>query len=440
MSDIVIIGGGIAGCTAAAECARRGRDVILIEERQIGGVCLNRGCIPTKTMLHFLALAQKAERAAAEGAFSGTVKVDLKGLQDYTMEKIAQLQYGMRYQLKKAGVKLLAARAKIETDGSVSLVYGDGKKEVLKPPSVLIHAEGADWEPRQRVLSQVSGEAQADKNPMQEMLMPEELLSMEAVPEAVAVIGAGVTGVECAMILAGLGSHVSLYEEGRSILTGFDREAVKLVENQLEEAGVSLHKGKKPGVEELEEARILWCGGSRKRELGNLGQPEQTWGRGQYIAGTQRIPKEYEIGDVRDDCSLASTARYQAVKTVQKIFGEPEIEPAVTPSVVYVPFPVAQVSVRENQRRPDQEIAGRSYYYSSAAAVMTGDTQGFAKIWADARTGELKEIVIAGEGADLMIGEAAVLLQNHMTTFQLRSTVHPHPSLCEVLAECVEKL
>lgn len=440
MNDIIIIGGGIAGATAAVECARRGREVILIEENQIGGVCLNQGCIPTKTMLHFLRLAQKAERAAAEGIFAGSVNVELKGLQAYTKERLAQLRYGMRYQLKKAGVKLLTARAEKEADGSVSLFHGDGEKEVLEPPSILIHAEGADWSAQRSILPPLYREAGTDGNSMQEILMPEDLLTMDAVPETVSVIGAGVTGVECAMILSALGSRVSLYEKRDCILEEFGTDAVRLVENQLEEAGISLYKGKEAVPHSGAADRVIWCGGSRKRKDGGAAPGQECCAGTGIIAGKGRIPQEYEIGDVRDDCSLASTARYQAIKMVQKIFGETEIEPVVIPDVVYAPFPVARAAVPEKGRRRDREAAGKSDYYSCAAAEMTGETTGFVKVWADSRTGELKEILIAGEGADLMIGEAAVLVQNHMTSFQLKSTVHPHPSLCEALAECVEKL
>lgn len=418
MSDIVIIGGGIAGVTAALQCAQRKRQVQLVEEGEIGGVCLNRGCIPTKTMLHYLNLARKARRAGEEGIFEGMGKagaqVSLKGLQDYTVERIAQLRYGMRFRLKKAGAALIVARAKEEQDGSVSLFFPDGARESLGIPNVLIQARGADWRPPEAVCGRKA----------EELLLPESLLTMEEAPKETAVIGAGVTGVECAVILAGLGSRVSLYEKEDRILPGFDEDAAGFVKMQLEEAGVRLFSNRAP--EELPQDKVMWCGGSRKRDV-------------EEDASKSR-PGTFYIGDIREDCSLASQASRQAIDTVYEIFGEPAEKAAAVPSLVYVPFPVAQITSTDAELSKERLVTAQAGYYTNGMAVSMDETQGFVKIAADRLTGELKSIVIAGEGADLMMGEASVLIGNHMTMEQLKRAVHPHPSLCELLAECVAQL
>lgn len=407
MSSITIIGGGAAGYTAALACAERQAKVTLFEKQEIGGVCLHKGCIPTKTMLYYIQLFEKTIRACENGIFHGRLSVSLQGLQQYTKEKMQELRYAMVYRLKKAGVEIQKAEAVVLKDGTIQASYADGSIRIFSKPDYILHAEGARW--------QLNDLMEEKEN----LLFPEDLLTIESLPANAIVVGGGVTGVETAMILAGLQVPVTILESRGEILSGFEQEAVSYLKQNLQEQNIKICCNT-PWTPSFagKETMVFWCGGKIQQSVSNREEKESN--------------NEYYIGDVREDCSLASVAKYQGIKCAGHIFGEKEYHLRCIPQVIYGKNAVAQVGTVTGN-----EIKQGFYYQNGLAHIQESDT-GFVKFYFDKNTKIIKGIVIAGESAPELIGEAAVLVQNQMTIRQLKETIHPHPSLCELLAECVE--
>ena len=403
-TKVIVIGGGVAGYTAALEASRQGCKVTLAEKEVMGGICLHTGCFPTKTMLYYLHLHKRMQKAYEEGIYDVLPEISYRGIQHFTEKTIAELEYGMRWQLKKAGVEVIYAEAVI-TDvdkKEVTFTNQTGEQKKIKADAIIC-ATGADWNlPR--------GYAEFDGKSMSFG----EFFQLEKIPDELAVIGGGTIGMEVAQIAAAFGSKVTIYEKADRILSFMEEELSDFVLQNLKEQGVNV-KINSNLIDVVEKTAVYCCG---KR-----------------TDAAEEKAGIYHIGDCSPAGKHATEAIWQAKHIVTSILQENVIQSEnIWMSFVYTIPPIAQIGMTETeaQGKGIPVYSKESYCAVNGRAKLQGIEEGFVKTVIHRDTGEILGFSIAGEGADELLGEACTILHGKLSEEILRSLPHPHPCLCEI--------
>lgn len=393
MPHITVIGGGAAGYTAALEGRKRGFEVTLYEKGQLGGLCLNQGCIPTKTLLEHIHMYRSVKAAAENLIWKDAPTLDWADSRAYARRMVEELSYGLRYQLQKAGVEIRMEEG-VDDGSSDYVIYATGGARIH--PETLAGCAG-------RVMDVT------------------ELLSLEELPERAAVIGGGVTGVECAQILHAFGTTVTIYEKENRILGNFDTECVDSLEKCLCMDGITIKK--QADLEKLAEPLIICCAGVAD-------QAHKEDGRTFYV------------GDCAPGKRLASDAIWEAKAVIAGIAGEKNWKKGAEPSFVYTCPAISGVgmTVAQARTRYNHVTVGYGYAYANGRSKIQGQEGGFVKTVVDQESGLILGIHMVGEQAESLLGEATALIELGCTVGQLQKMIHPHPSICEMLAESVGQL
>ncbi|MCM1519920.1 MAG: dihydrolipoyl dehydrogenase [Lachnoclostridium sp.] len=429
-ADLIIIGAGPGGYETAARAVADGLKVVIIERDQPGGTCLNRGCIPTKTLFQSALTADTVCRAAEFGISCSAPAVDFPAVMRRKDEVVASLRQGVTAELK--GAILIEGEARF--NGNVVEVNG----ESYSAPRIVI----------------ATGSAPARLNiPGAELALDSDaLLSTSELPESIIIIGGGVIGMEFASILNALGVKVTVLEYCREIVPALDAEVAKRLRMTLRKGGIEIttsasvtsinnvegklsvnftEKGKEKSAE---AAMVLMATGRRAvipegfREAGG-----EVDSRGFIVTADDyatSIPGVYAIGDVNGKCMLAHAATAQGMS----LLGH-EMNTEVIPSVVFTMPECAMVGLTEQQSldRGLNIVTGKSTFRANGKAVASGETDGMVKIIADADSGLILGCHICGSHAADLIQEATIAIASGMTAEGLRSVVHPHPTLSEAL-------
>lgn len=435
--DWIIIGAGPAGYEAAAIAAGRGERVLLVERSELGGTCLNRGCIPTKT---FCRSAQVAADAASAGEFGICLgaegfTVDMPAIVERKNRVVGQLREMVAMVTTKAEV--IKGNARFAGPKTISVATADGE----------ITAEA------ERILIATGSEAARLPIPGIEMTVSStELLDLGQLPESLAVIGGGVIGMEFASIFAALGVKVTVIEYCKEVLPPFDKDISKRLRTAMQRRGVEFVTGAevnavsvsaagskcvaytakgKPGEV---EAEIVLCAVGRRPVL-----PEGAAEAGIAI-GRRGIevndsfetsaPGVYAVGDCNGRCLLAHAASAQA----RKVMGE-EVNLDVIPSAVFTMPECAMVGMTEAQcKDAGIEIkVGKGLFRGNGKALAMGEGDGIVKIITGQATGRMLGCHICGPHAADLIAEAALLMATGLPVAALASTIYAHPTLSEAL-------
>ncbi len=444
--DIVVIGGGPGGYVAALRAAQQGATVCLIEMDQVGGTCLNRGCIPTKALYSTAQLYHRLQKAADHGIAVGTMTLDYGQAVDRKNGIVTQLVTGISQLLKSAGVDVFVGKGSLETAGRIRF---QNKSVVghVQARSIIIATGSLPVRPSALFTS--------NKN----ILTSTEILAIKDFPATLLVIGGGYIGCEFASIFATLGCKVTIVEQLPQLLTTCDRQIVREVEKSFKDQGVTLHTG--VSIEALESTaegvmatfagrqetfeKVLVAIG-RKANVADLNLEEVGVvienGAIQVDARMQTsVANIYAIGDVTGGIQLAHVASYQAgIAVANALGGDRSADYRVVPSAIFTSPEVAQVGLNEADCKA-QGIAveiGRFAYLASGKALCEGETRGSVKVVAEKGEGQILGATIVGEGASAMIAEIAVAMDRKMTARQLASVIHAHPTLPEIVFEAVE--
>lgn len=445
--DLLVIGGGPAGYTAAARAAELGMKAACVErEERLGGVCLREGCIPSKALLESSEhLAFLRTRAAEHGLAAEGVSADLSALQARKRSVVEKLTADVASKLARAGVEVVRGAARLAGPGRVE-VEGVGS---LEAPRVLL-ATGS--EPAALPALPFDGERVVDAA---------GALAFEAVPEALAVVGGGYIGLELGSVWARLGSRVAVIEALPQAAAHLDGQVGRVLARALRKQGLTILTGTRvaaaepdgaglrlrlegEGAGELRCDRVLVAVGRRPR-TGGLGLAEagvaidpQT-GRVRVDAAYRTAaPGVYAVGDLVDGPMLAHKAFAEGAAAVEGMAGLPgEVDYGAIPSAVYTAPEVGSVGATE------EELKARGVPYRAGAvpfgavgrAWCAGETEGLAKVLAHETSGRLLGVHVAGARASDLVAEAALALAHDLTAADLARAVHGHPTFSEALQE-----
>ena len=439
---IVIIGGGPAGYAAAIRAAQLGAQVILAEERDIGGTCLNIGCIPTKALLHTSGFFHKLKSKSVAGIIANDVSVDWHEAQTHKMRTVRQLTNGVEMLLSHNGVTVIKERAIPMADGRVKI----GSEEVTATAVIL--ATGSQ-----------SAKLNFPGSDLPEVVDSAAALSFDELPESIVIVGGGVIGVEFATLFYQLGVKVTILEMLPKILPSIDTDAATRLREVMENEGVDVRTGatlksvlKGPSgltvnfsengaAQNVTADRVLIAAG-RKPNTEGLGLEETgvRLNRGavevdEYFRTS--VPGIYAVGDCNGQNMLAHAAMAQGIAAAGHIMGEtPNYDPKVVPACVYSCPEIASVGITEESAREggSDYSVGLFSLSGNGKALIEGES-GFVKIIADNKLGEIMGVHIVAPRATEIIAEAALCMRMEGTAEDIVRTVHAHPTVSEAFNE-----
>jgi dihydrolipoamide dehydrogenase len=448
--QVIVIGGGPGGYVAAIRAAQLGKQVALVERDRLGGVCLNWGCIPTKALLRNAEVLALAQRGTEFGLHIEGLTADYRTAQVRSRQVADRLTRGVAYLMRKNNITIVSGAARLRSATHVEVQPADGgASQVLEGEHIML-ATGS----RERLLPGVTVDGQR-------VLTSYEALQLETTPESLIIIGAGAVGVEFASVFATYGTRVTLIEmlptlvpledpeiaevlaqafrkRGMQILTGTKVEKV-----EVSELGVRVVAASPQGAQELSAAALLLAVG-RAPNIETLGLEalgvvvERGFVR---VSGSQQtnIPNIYAIGDVTGPPLLAHKAMAEGVIAVEHLAGRTPkpLERTNIPNCTYCAPQVASIGLTESvAREAEREVkVGKFPFRASGRALAMAETEGFVKVVADAKFGEILGVHIVGPEATEMIAEVAALKTLEATIEELFLTVHAHPTLAEALLE-----
>ena len=450
--EVVVIGGGSAGYVAAIRAAQLKGKVILIEKDKLGGVCLNVGCIPTKTLVQSVELLSVMKRAKQFGLKVENFAPDLAQIMERKRRVVDQLVRGVGYLIKKNKVNLIKGRATI-ADCSRVIVEGEEGNYEVKAKNIII-ATGSS--PATLPLEKIDDE---------DILTSTEALDLRKIPKSLLIIGGGVIGLEFAHIYTGLGSKISIVEMLPRILPGEDKEISERLKHILTRKGISIftsstvksiERGKDnytawirttDGEKEIPFEKVLVCIGrvpnSKGIGLEKLGVEVDEKGWIKVTPQMQtNIPNVYAAGDVIGGYCLAHVAYKEGEIAAENAMGQPsKISYRAVPRFVCSSPEVASVGLSEEEahQKGYSIKVGRFPFMGNGKALILGEREGFVKVICDVESEEILGVHILSSQATNLIAEGALAINLECTLNEVIDTIHPHPTLSEALREaCLE--
>lgn len=449
--DIVVIGAGPGGYVAAIKAAQLGYRTACVEEGNLGGVCLNIGCIPTKALLESAAMITHLGHAKEFGVTVGEIKTDMAQAVKRSRQVSERLVKGIGFLFKKNKVTHVPGRGRLAGKGQVEVTGKDGKTQTITGKHVIV-ATGS--RPRDLPFLKIDHDRVWDST--------DAMMSPEA-PKSLAIVGAGAIGCEFADVYAAFGTKVTLIEMADRVLPLEDRDCSAVVEKSYRKrgmnvlTGVSLQKadiGKngvtltvkdaKGGTQTIEAERVLSAIGRAPlvEDIGLEKAGVKLTDRG-FIAVDRQMKTNvegiYAVGDVAGPPLLAHKGSHEGVACVEAIHGDPHagINYDNIPNCTYCHPEVASVGLTEEQAREkglDIQM-GTFPWTANGRALTSGDTDGFVKVIRDKRYNEVVGAHIVGPHATELIAEFIVGRHLETTVEEMDRAMHPHPTLSEAVAE-----
>ncbi len=451
--DIIVIGSGPGGYVAAIRAAQLGKKVAIVEKAELGGICLNWGCIPTKALLKS-AQVFKYFNHAEEFGFNkpndltyefGNIVQRSRGVAD-TMSK------GVQFLMKKNKIEVIKGEAKVRPGKKVMVKGEDGTSNEISADHIIIATGG-----RSRELPALPQDGKKVIGYREALVLPEQ-------PKSMIVVGSGAIGVEFAHFYHTLGVDVTIVEFLPRVVPVEDEDVSKQLEKSFKKAGINIMtssevtsvdtsgNGVKATVktqkgEEVLEADILLSAVGVVANIENIGLEDvgiQTE-RGKIKINDfcqTNVAGYYAIGDVVHGQDLAHLASAQAILCVEKIAGE-HVEPIDfnnVPGCTYCSPEIASVGLTEAKaKEAGYEVkVGKFPFSANGKAVANGSKDGFVKVIFDAKYGEFLGCHMIGDGVTEMIAEAVVARKLETTAHELMKSIHPHPTMSEAIMEAVE--
>nr|WP_288796621.1 dihydrolipoyl dehydrogenase [uncultured Mogibacterium sp.] len=448
--DLVIIGAGPGGYEAAYEAADFGMKVALVEKDLVGGTCLNRGCVPTKTMMHSSDAYRIATQSANIGVSAESVKADLNRIIDRKCEVSETLRDGIMFLLKKKKVDFVAGTAKV-TDGHTVEISGNDEVSELTAANIMI-ATGS--EPATPPIPGADLPGVLDSTGLLE-------LRGEIMKDFV-IIGGGVIGIEFATIYSDLGTNVTVVEAMDRLLPNMDKELGRSLKMNFKNRGIDTHTNamvekieerngrlvcfykEKDKVQEVEADHILVCTGRRPVTKGVFSEEleEKLLGARGFLQVDDcyrtEIPSIYGIGDAIGGTMLAHTATAEGRNAVAIMNGkEPEINMNVVAGCIYTSPEIASVGLTQDEaKEAGIDVITKKFPTSANGKTIIEELdRGFIKLVASKEDHTLLGAqLMCGRATDI-IGELAVAIANGLTIEEVANTIHPHPTFVEAVCE-----
>lgn len=407
--DLGIIGGGPAGYTAALHAGAKGQKVILFEKDLIGGTCLNRGCIPTKAVLHSAEVYEEMKEAQCLGLKAENISFDFAEVVERKNKIVEKLRKGLELSLKNSKIEIVNAYAK---PVSLNQIEADGKIYECKK---VILASGS--KPKELKGIKYDGEF---------VLSSDDVLNLQKLPESIAIIGSGAIGIEWSRIFSAFETEVTIIETADNLLPAADIEVSKRIERIFKSKKIRIIKS--TGVEKIENKKVYLSNNE-------ILEPEMVLAAaGREICGDDKISGITCIGDVCGKIQLAHFASKQAIELVDGI----NFDKTLVPSVVYGTPEIAWIGKRE------QDLEEGSYKKSTLLISALGkshcdnSSEGFIKILT--QNDRIIGVHIVSKEASAMIQQAVIAIQNKISVSRLKEICFAHPTYSEGIFESLFKL
>ncbi len=447
---LAILGAGPGGYVAAIKAAQLGAQVTIIEEKEVGGACLNRGCIPTKTLLASSEMLSKARELKDFGIeLKGEIVPNLSKIIERKNRVVNTQVKGIRSLLKSWGITLKEGRGIFISPKEIEVTLKDGSKEKIEADKIII-ATGS--RPAQIPAFPFDGER---------ILSSDDALELKEIPKSLLIIGAGVIGCEFACIYRELGSDVTMVEMLPRAIATEDMEISELFEKELKKKKIKLHTNVK--VEKVDKrgdgVHAFLSDGKEivaEKVLVSIGRAFNSNGIGLEAVGIDRgnrgevivnekmetnVSGVYAIGDVIGGILLAHVASKEGIIAAENTLGASKnIDYSVVPSAIFTSPEIASVGLREYQAM-EKGIKVRTGHFQFRAlgkAHAMGEIAGFVKIVADSDSDRVLGVHIIGPHASDLIHEAALAIKAGLKTRDIAETIHVHPTLSEGIMEAAE--
>ncbi len=428
MYDLAIIGAGWAGFNAALRAKELGLAVCLIDSNQIGGTCLNYGCIPTKTLIACAKVFSLSKRSSNFGIELDNLRVNLSAIQEKKDKVIRQLAQGMQSRL--SGIDFIKSPAQIISTREVKV---DGR--VINTKFILI-ATGS--RPIQLPELKFDGK---------KIISSDEALVLSEIPQSLLVIGGGVIGCEFASLFSVLGAEVTIAEKMPLLLPAEDREVSRKIEVIFKKKGIKVVAGADVSILKLENySKVLVCVGRAPNTKGlgleDLGiQLKNNWiVVDDYLQSS--LDNIYAAGDCTGKVMLAHYAAYQGVMAVQNMFSgnRQKADNSVIPACIFTEPQIASVGLNEDAAvGAGLKIKVHKFdFRASAMAQIIDETEGFVKIISNQETGQIIGASIVGPQATELISVLAVAISGQLTISEVGAMIFAHPTFSESLREALK--
>ncbi|UPK42032.1 dihydrolipoyl dehydrogenase [Paenibacillus pabuli] len=459
--DVAILGGGTGGYVAAIRAAQLGKQVVIIEKDKLGGTCLHRGCIPSKALLRsaeVYAEIQESEMYGIETAGATLVFPKVQARKDAIVE---QLHQGVQYLMKKNKIQVVHAKGRVigpsifsPQSGAVAVEFEDGEMDTVVPTNLII-ATGS----RPRVLPGLEPDSRY-------IMSSDEALRMDELPASLIIVGGGVIGLEWASMLNDFGVDITVVEAAAHVLPAEDEDVAKEMQRLLGKRGVRFLTGasvltetysvQEDGVqisvklgdekqETLKADKMLVSIG-RQANVENIGleNTDIKLERG-FIAVNQHLQTGeghiYAIGDVIGGLQLAHAASHEGILAVNHLAGETvhAVESHRIPRCVYTRPEAASIGFTECEakERGHEVKTGKFPFQAIGKSLVHGSRDGFVKVIADAKTNDILGVHMIGTHVTELIAEASLAQMLDATPWEVGQTIHPHPSLSEIMGEAM---
>ncbi|MEP7308623.1 MAG: dihydrolipoyl dehydrogenase [Acidobacteriota bacterium] len=454
-TQLVVVGGGPGGYAAAFLAADMGLDVTLVDpEPNPGGVCVYRGCIPSKALLHVAKVISEARHAAAWGVAFGEPTIDIDKLRHFKEQVVARLTSGTGQLVKYRKVRHLQGMAEIVDRQRLRVALKDGGDEQVQ----FEHAILATGSRPTRVPSLALDSPRVWDST--------RALDLPYVPKSLLVVGGGYIGLELGSVYATLGSEVTIVEMTAGLLPGADRDLVdilakrvaKMVKRTLLNTKVASMTEVSDGIrvvldggpaaersEEVFDSVLVSVGRRPNSEIPGLERTAvQIDSRGFIVVDGQRRTSEpsiFAIGDVAGEPMLAHKASHEGRIAVEAIVGDKAVfEPRAIPAVVYTDPEIAWCGLTETQAANENRavIVAKFPWAASGRAISIDRTDGLTKLVLDEQTGRVLGVGLVGSGAGELIAEGVLAIEMGATATDMKLSIHPHPTLTETMMESAE--
>ena len=450
-ADLVVIGAGPGGYTAAFRGADLGLKTVLVERHEtLGGVCLNVGCVPSKSLLHVAHVIDNAREAAAHGVTFGAPEIDREKVASWKSEVVAKLTGGLAAMAKQRGITVVRGVAEFADANTLAIAGPDGNSTVGFEKAIIATGSRASWLPFIPEDPRVMGSTEA--------------LLLEAIPKRLLVIGGGIIGLEMATVYNALGSAITVVELTKDLIPGCDKDLVRPLTKRIKGMYENVFTGTKvTGVEaKAEGLEVSFEGvGAPSTDVFDkilvaVGRTPNASSCAPEKAGVQvgpdgLIPVDrqmrtvvdhiFAIGDIVAGPMLAHKASAQGKVAAEAAAGEDSrFEERVIPSVAYTDPEVAWVGLTETEAKEKGINVGKGRFpwAASGRSLSMGRSEGLTKLLFDEESGRLLGAGFVGPGASELVAEAALAIELGADAKAIGGTVHPHPTLSESVAMAAE--
>ncbi len=448
MYDIVVLGGGPGGYVAAIRGAQLGAKVALIEDNELGGTCLNRGCIPTKAMIASVDKLEAVKDASEFGIDVANFSINFSKIQERKSQVVEQLVKGIHFLMKKNKIKVYKGYGIFKNDKELEVKTDEGT-ELVTGKNIII-ATGS----KPLVFDNFNYDGK-------DIITSDEALELKEIPSNLLIIGGGVIGCEFATIYSALGSQVTIVEALPNLLPMVDRDIAMRLQSFFKKKKITIKT--KTMIKELIKTAEGVKAITDKEELifdkvlVSIGRKINSEGFGLENTGVElgskgeilvndkmqtNVPHIYAIGDVTNINLLAHVASYQGLTAAHNIMGQQKVMAYnVVPNCVFTKPEVASVGLT-SEKCKEMGIStkvGKFNFMANGKALAMGEPDGLVKIIAKEDDNTIVGVHIIGPHASDLIAEAAVAVEKKLTLEELASVIHAHPTLAEAVMEAAEQ-